>query len=637
MMNGEKEGMSELQYTITNLLGESKLAQVHDICCDEKNQTKVCDDSMELYAQLFSYFLDNPTNEEEERMLRETLNHIARVAPYKSMLVAIWEQIEPMYDLKAFLLLVPSLTIASRNALVKGASNVKHNVASTLSNLAYYGESINKPDYSQSNPDSKPDHTHDEKKVYRFISACLELCQVIVDDLIKLGDDAISSLKKEIFDFCVELLYMLCELDLDGVLKGKVGGCCSGCSDGDSMSEKMKMERRRKALTTFYKRSQLEQEVAKLDGFASELSDEVIKLALTIHPSHQLLVNTSWTSIVTPHQQHDDDNAISSQQKRSRARGCLFYLIYVAHKQQDIFPQVLDHTYKFFNLLPSSFYMLSSEESACSYKGLKLFNAVVTPIEPLALANSDFTKILQKRYRDSQVNISLEVLDALAQLAQRSSYPFVRQNAGKMICLFMDKFKWLDRFNLTYELMLRSTNSQIIEIIINYFRDKLVQILNSKEDETSEQYFMRNPKMSELLDSIFELSEQMQDHVFDHYHRLMAALSLLRIIFMCRSSHKYETLLWKRLPTIEKQFVTPLHNLIKLTMLDLKAQLKKANSKNPQEQETHMVIGGSPLMYMQKDQRISLISSCLSKFDLMQGVCSMVMQNFDQQLTSQST
>jgi len=561
--------MSCFKSVLTNFSSENgSLRNLYGLCKLKENKAEVLENSMELFKVLMNHYLTNETSLEDIEYIQKCFDFLVEIESPKVMVYSIMDFIIPQYDLEAFYLVFPYLKTVCLKLLIIDEKYDDFILEKAFSQIIYYSGSLNMPNYSSvcNNPGSKPDYKYQESIIFKFIQNCTDF----VDEILDVSSNLCKKVKKIVFIFCADLMRILCEIDFDGELKRKASS---------------------KSITTPYKKEKVQPKVGNLKAVNSSgyrVVKRLVRMFSRLEANWSLLHKNSWKKFLDEGLCNEED-LIS---RRHFASGCFFYFIINCNINIEYFPQIIQHKFRLYSVLPSIYTMLNSDVAAIQYKGIQLSLFTFSNIENLELVNSQVCELLSKDFGD-EFDVICKLLMRLSCLALLGDKYFkcITSQVIRMIPIIINKFQWSDRYNFIYMFLKDCENSSVVDFIISYYKDKIHEILSVNCLNEEHKRFISTSNTDKIFEKIFELPENYEFLLLQYHHRFMAALNL--VYYLLRRDTNNLTGILNKINQIEKSFISPIILSLQTTQKlvdeshNKEAAGERANIKSREELERY--------------------------------------------------
>jgi len=343
----------------------------------------------------------------------------------------------------------------------------------------------------------------------------------------------------------------------------------------------------------------------------------------------------------------EDNHAIEKEQKRTKEQqkdspadmdeldtliaepvsklglGTFAYLVFGENLYSDNVPCVYRLEYLFEFNLPFMNALLETPESMVRLKGVALFVSLLEHMPALTLSSHllEFAPMKQ-------------LLQNLLHVIVYCPPKDIRQSAVKGLSSLLQKFELAGRYMLILILLKSSTHAGVTGYVIQLLKNEIDR--NLKSDQLNA--FFCGSQLEKLLRLIFTLPEGVETDLLDQSECVMAALNLLRYLVLRDKPSEDFTGIWQQIPRLQEVYCGPLQTAIDMShahyALDIE-RTAKGECMADSSLETSLSVSGHVMPEMDDKQRMSLLTTALHTFDMMQSILSRVTELIDIQRKTQ--
>lgn len=307
-------------------------------------------------------------------------------------------------------------------------------------------------------------------------------------------------------------------------------------------------------------------------------------------------------------QQESTENAIYRSSNLSQA--IFFYLVFAEQLFYEKIPQVYDPIFIFQSLLHLAVELLDNNTKDLVTKGLK------------------FSQDLIQRVKGHELSYSL--LDSEShghfckKLSQIIVYSAIEQNRKFSLNLFqtyLDSFETRGRYLLIYNLVNVVNHTGLIGFLITYYKNMLNKELNNNEKNLS--IYLCGQKMFNLLNIFCYLHKKEESDLVELADQIISSLNLLR--YLAIRDKKNVTKIWDYFETLDKNYCEPLRKGLALSRAHYELKINElknesANGDKSMHTKVSVTVGGHNLPEMPFNEKIKVLRSALTAFDVMESV-----------------
>jgi hypothetical protein len=298
------------------------------------------------------------------------------------------------------------------------------------------------------------------------------------------------------------------------------------------------------------------------------------------------------------------------------AVSCFLYLVHGEGLGIQQYPRVYYPRFILNYSLP--FIMLLNEDKCVEVnaKGIKILVKLVQNIPDDSLKtdvwldNDCFTRIL----RD------------LIKVMVYCSNQELRQTCIKLLPNVVSKFESRAKRDVLYFLLKSNDHPGFQGYVTQLIKDDLNRMINTAEHD-----FTAND-LEKIFRVIFNLKHGAETDLLENSDSIMAALNLMRFLFIRDKPAVNASGIWSRINRLEKEYFDELHVALNMSRahykLELENVLKDKNEKKPDGID--FMVGGMALPSMPRAQQITVLETAMHTFDMMSTVLIRVEELIEQ-------
>lgn len=293
------------------------------------------------------------------------------------------------------------------------------------------------------------------------------------------------------------------------------------------------------------------------------------------------------------------------------SQGVLFYLIFGEQIILEHIPKVYSHVYIFQSYLHLIPILLDNSQQLLVSKGLKL------------------TQAFLRNLKDFELDYQLLDLDSHSKFCKQLSIVIIynsleenRKLALQLLKEYFNKFETRGRYLLVYNLVQVVNHAGLIGFIISYYKDMINDELNFNKCTICK--YLCGPELFKVLRRFCHLHKAEESDLIELADQIIASLNLLR--YLAIRDKKNVTKIWDYFSSLKHTYFEPLKKGLMLSKAhyELKVQeLKTSSSAADRKQNlsnVSVVVGGEELAAMPTSQKIVVLRSALTAFDVMESV-----------------
>ncbi|XP_042318800.1 glomulin [Sceloporus undulatus] len=310
----------------------------------------------------------------------------------------------------------------------------------------------------------------------------------------------------------------------------------------------------------------------------------------------------------------DDDLSETDKEQHADSFACLSYMVFVQNSfGVNCFPLVFSPSYILQCNMVHIRVLLNRQEEPVLSKGLALLENCLMRLEN----NSLLTESL-----DFKVFVTTS--EDLVKVATMCPFESLRKKSIKVLQLCIDKFEEEGKYILFRCLLQTSNHSGVEGFIIQNIKNQIDLALRKPEGHS----FFIGLSLIKLLDRVLLLPEGASTDLLQNSDRIMAALNLLRYIFIIDKEAENRTCVWTELFKIQQTFMKPLHTGLCLSRAHYKAEIKNRKENKGESststESTSITVGGKKMAKLTSQMELQVLQSALVTFDLMESILARV-------------
>lgn len=257
--------------------------------------------------------------------------------------------------------------------------------------------------------------------------------------------------------------------------------------------------------------------------------------------------------------------------------------------------------------------MIIVENSRVQNKGLLLLESVLVRVSDASLDLD---------------NINGELFGKLSEvLSNVMIYSNVKENrliaviAFKMLLI---KFNPKGRYYILYNIQNKVNQPNFIGYIITITKDFVVEMLNNRQSGAVE--FFTGKNLCKILEKFCFLHKGAESDLIELSDQIIAALNFIRYLLI--KDKENITGVSHFIPKFEKDFLEPLKTGLSLSIAHYKLQ-KTEVENTPFGGKCDVSVGGVQLPSLSSDQKLSILETALTTFDVIQSLVARVEECLD--------
>ncbi|KAL9988386.1 hypothetical protein ACROYT_G002824 [Oculina patagonica] len=297
---------------------------------------------------------------------------------------------------------------------------------------------------------------------------------------------------------------------------------------------------------------------------------------------------------------------------------CFVYLLLVEEMEDMHFPAVFSFEYLLRANMKSIFSLLSRTEHCAIYKGLELLDTLSKRLKERSLVYS------QQEFRDIT-----DIVKALINVMTMCSSKKLRLKGVRILPNLVSKLDTRSRYGLLYIILQDCSHPGVAGLLIYLLKEQVDQALSSSMEES----WFQGSRLMSVLQLVFKLPSdaETEEDMVQETDRVMAALNCLRFILLRDECDK--TRVWENFTAIEKDFLEPLRQTLKVTRLQYQAELTNkrdemiGNKSKKEKQSIEFDVkspDGKSLGLMPLSDQCEALQSGLYSLDMMESVLARI-------------
>ena len=302
--------------------------------------------------------------------------------------------------------------------------------------------------------------------------------------------------------------------------------------------------------------------------------------------------------------------------------GTIAYLVFGEKLCADNVPCVYRLQYLFEFNLPFVNVMLEKDESVVRLKGVSLFVSLLDRMPPLTLSAHLLELAPMKQ-------LIQNLLHVVVYCPPRD----IRQTAVKGLSRLVQTFELAGRYRLLHILLKSSSHAGVTGYVIQLLKNEIDQSLKSAHPSV----YFRDARLDKLLSLVFALPDGVETDLLDQSESIMAALNLLRYLVLRNKPSDEATGVWQQMPRIQRVYCEPLQTAIDMSHAHYALDIERMNRGEEtvdSSLDATLSVGDCILPELDQEQRMSVMTTALHTFDMMQSILSRVTELIDMQRRS---
>lgn len=294
----------------------------------------------------------------------------------------------------------------------------------------------------------------------------------------------------------------------------------------------------------------------------------------------------------------------------------LFYLVYSQEIFIEIVPKVYCPVYFFQSCLHLVTSLLEINHQICVEKGLALATILMQRI-----------KFIKLSYLLLDSEDHCKFCMALSNVIIYNQVELTRKDALNVYQIYINSFELHGFYLLVYNLVSSINHSGLIGFTITQYKDRLSQEFLNEQNMS---LYFKGSKLLKLLRKFCYLHKNEESDLIELSDQIMATLNLLR--YLALRDRNNVTEIWEYFGLLDDIYFKPLRKGIDLSRahyeLKIKELKEEANSRsgNKSVSETSVTVGGQRLLGMPIGEKLKVLYSSLTAFDVMDSILSRLVE-----------
>ncbi|KAJ7332508.1 hypothetical protein JRQ81_014688 [Phrynocephalus forsythii] len=547
-------------------LDEGYIAEILEVVQNEKNTVIVKNMGWNLTGPLIRCILKHEQDEVKRKQGLKILDKLVQLCSPKELVLGLLEQIEQASGEQA----CPTILLLLeplQEVLLKLEKKKAYSVGLALSTILNQLSLLPVPYTKQQLEEDKHGLGQCCVALPWFVRPFVD---EVVEHMADSSNEDCKGLKEELLDFCLKSMkYPLLMADLDPLPEG---------------------------ITAH-----------PLRQFATDILDilrdlrELVPQVFSQHRSR----SENWD---------DEDLMEIGSNQHADSLACLSYMVFVQDGFGiDCFPVVFSPSYILQNNIVHIRVLLKRQEESVLSKGLALLENCLLRLQnnSLLIESLDF-------------KMFIAASEDLVRVATMCPFELLRKKSLNTLQLCIDKFEEEGKYILFRCLLQRSNHPGVEAYIIQNIKNQVDLSLRKTEDSK----FFTGYSLVALLDIAFSLPDGATTDLLQNSDRIMAALNLLRYLFIKDKELENRTCVWSELQKIRQTFLKPLQIGLCMSRAHYKAEIKN-RKENKGESHTSkkmpsVTIAGKKVAKMTSHMELHVLQSALVTFDLIESILARV-------------
>lgn len=297
---------------------------------------------------------------------------------------------------------------------------------------------------------------------------------------------------------------------------------------------------------------------------------------------------------------------------------CFAYLLLVEEMEDTNFPAVFSFRYLLRINMKSIDFLLNRMEHCAIYKGLELLDTLSKRLKEKSLM-----------YSHNEFKDITDIVKALINVMTMCSSKKLRLKGVRILPNLVSKLDTRSQYGLLYTILQDCSHPGVAGLLIYLLKEQVNQAFSSSVDEA----WFQGSRLMSILQLVFKPPAEAgtEKDLVQETDRIMAALNCLRFILLRDQSDK--TKVWQNFTAIEKDFMEPLRQALKVTRIQYQAELanKRDEMAGNKSKEAHQGIefsvksrDGSSLGLMPLSDQCEALQSGLYSLDMMESVLARI-------------
>nr|XP_006821528.1 PREDICTED: glomulin-like [Saccoglossus kowalevskii] len=259
--------------------------------------------------------------------------------------------------------------------------------------------------------------------------------------------------------------------------------------------------------------------------------------------------------------------------------------------------------------------MLRRQEENVIRKGIELMFTLVNSLDK---GNVPHATLDQSGY--------IEIAACMERIMVMHPSKILRQRAVEFIKVYITKFDCQGRYKLIRHLISNTKHAGVSGLLTGIVKDEINNALQINEGLE----WFAGKQLMDLLKIPMKLEKGPFSDFLHESDRIMAALNLLRYLFLRDSVRDNRTGIWSEYENIEEDFLNVLLKGIGLSRNHFAQELQDVNkqirSKKSQDSKISVTVSGEQLPGLLPEQQLQVVRSAICTLDMMSDVLTRVFE-----------
>lgn len=232
-------------------------------------------------------------------------------------------------------------------------------------------------------------------------------------------------------------------------------------------------------------------------------------------------------------------------------------------------------------------------------------------------------------YSHNEFKDITDIVKALINVMTMCSSKKLRLKGVRILPNLVSKLDTRSQYGLLYTILQDCSHPGVVGLLIYLLKEQVNQAFSSSVDEA----WFQGSRLMSILQLVFKPPSEAgtEKDLVQETDRIMAALNCLRFILLRDESDK--TKVWQNFTAIEKDFMEPLRQALKVTRIQYQAELanKRDEMAGNKSKEAHQGMefsvkspDGSSLGLMPLSDQCEALQSGLYSLDMMESVLARI-------------
>ncbi|XP_076263701.1 glomulin-like isoform X1 [Rhynchophorus ferrugineus] len=298
----------------------------------------------------------------------------------------------------------------------------------------------------------------------------------------------------------------------------------------------------------------------------------------------------------------------------SRSVAHLFYLIFSQKICVDNIPKVYSTIYIFHTSINLVLTLLGDSDLIVVEKALSLCYDVFFQL------NGQVFSFYLLEY-----NCHNKFCDLLTKIMIYNQLDKIRKKALLVFEMYLKLFEIKGIYLIILNLVSIVEHGGLIGFMITFFKTLMNCEFNKVENNLNT--YFKGPKLFNLLARFCLLKEKEETNLIDNSDQIISALNFLRYIALKDKSNV--TKIWNFFPVLGETYFTPLRKALELSRAHYELEIKSTNETKLDEcgnVSASVNVSGISLQKMDKDEKLKVLKSSLTIFDVIDSLLSRVVE-----------